>query len=67
MSAENFPFKRAWDLNSKDLMFYITMDQVLDHKWTIEKDLYNDPKDEVYVLGNIMKDEEEIEKLERKT
>lgn len=29
--------------------------------------MYNDPKDEVYVLRNIIKDNEEIEKLERKT
>lgn len=31
LDQENFPFKRAWDLGSKDLMFYLTMDQVLDH------------------------------------
>ena len=62
-----FPFQRAWNLTSKELLFYITMDQCLDNKWNIEADELNDPKDEDYVINNIIKDHEEIGKMHRET
>ena len=67
IASEIFPFKMAWDLNSKDLMWYLTMDQVLDNKWQIEPNILNEPKDENYVLGNIIKDVEEKGFLTRVT
>ena len=69
MVADYFPFRMAWDLNTKDLMFYITVDQVMKHRWQIEMDrnLYNNPTDEQYVRANIIKHDEFIENLQPAT
>ena len=48
-------------------MFFITMDQVLDNKWKIESNLLNDPNDEIYVLRNIITDNEDIGYMSRDT
>lgn len=67
LDKTDFPFRKAWNLGSKDLMFYITLDQVLDHKWNIEEDLFNDPKDEFYVMGNIIQDHADIGYMDKET
>ena len=43
------------------------MDQVLDNQLNIDKDMLNDIKDEVYVLGNIIADDENIGYLSPRT
>ena len=43
------------------------MDQVLDNKLKIDNDMLNDVKDEVYVLGNIIKDDDKIGRLTNET
>ena len=43
------------------------MDQVLDNQLKIDNDMLNDVKDEVYVLGNIIKDDEKIGRLTNET
>ena len=57
----------AWDLNTKALLFYITMDQVLDYKWRIESHLLNEPKDEIYVLANIIAEHDKINYMAKET
>ena len=67
ISSDLFPFQQAWDLNSKDLLFYLTMDQVLDNKWQIEPNMLNEVADESYVLANIIRDKEGIGFLSKST
>ena len=67
VNSPQFPFRKAWDLQTKGLMWYLTMDQVLDHRWKIEDNLFNAPEDENYVMNNIIQDHETIGSMDRET
>ena len=75
MSSDEFPFNKAWNLNTKDLMWYLTMDQVLDLKWKVDYNVENPGggnqintiQDEDYVFRNIIKDDDTIHFMSKET